>query len=78
MSAAQANAAQLNSEFAARCAAIDAQLRQRLSGDVELEFLSGIRAWTATLAGDMAEAIFAQSIADIPVDIAPDDIFTAL
>lgn len=75
---AEAHAARLTSEFAARCSAIDAQLRRRLADTAELTFLSGIRAWTVTLGNDVTEATLAQTIAGIPVDIAPETTFTAL
>lgn len=76
--AAKANAAKLTGEFAARCAAIDAQLRHRLPNDVELKFLAGIGAWSARLQYDISKAVFEQTIAGIPVEIAPNTSFTTL
>lgn len=76
--AAEARSEQLTSEFAARCAAIDAQLRERFADDVELTYLTGIRAWSARVSDGISEADFAQSIGDIPVQIMPDATFTAI
>jgi hypothetical protein len=76
--AAQARSEQLSSEFDARCAAIDAQLRERLTDDVELTYLAGIRAWSAKVNVGLSDAAFAQSIGDIPVQIMPEATFSAL
>ncbi|WP_426180024.1 hypothetical protein [Rhizorhabdus sp. FW153] len=75
---AQARSEQLTSEFVARCAVIDAQLRERLTDDIELKYLPGIRAWAARVNDGMSLASFAQSIGDIPVQIMPETRFTLL
>lgn len=76
--AAQAHFERLTSEFAARCAAIDSQLRERLTDNVELKYLSGIRASSAKVDDGMSHATLAQTIGDIPVQIMPEATFTAL
>lgn len=76
--AVEAHTERLTSDFAARCAAIDAQLRERLTDDVELTYLSGIRAWSAKVNDGMSHVAFAQTIGDIPVQIMPETTFTAL
>ncbi len=76
--AAEERSEQLTNEFAARCAAIDAQLRARLTDHVELTYLAGIRAWSAKVDDAMSSAAFAQSIGDIPVQIMPEAPFSAI
>lgn len=76
--AAQEQREQLTREFAARCAAIDAQLRERLDDRVELTYMSGIRAWSVKVDDGMSHAALAQTIGDIPVQIMPEATFTAL
>lgn len=76
--ASQTHSERLTSEFAARCAAIDAKLRERFANSVELTYLSGIRAWSAKVDDGMSHAALAQSIGNIPVQIVPEATFTAL
>lgn len=75
---AQAHSEQLTSELALRCAAIDAQLRERLTDNVELNYLAGIRAWSAKVDDGISRAAFAQTIGAIPVQIMPEATFAEL
>lgn len=74
----QAHSEQLTNEFAVRCAAIDARLRERLTDNVELKYMAGIRAWSVKVDDCMSHAVLAQTIGDIPVQIMPEASFTAL
>lgn len=78
MLSAMARSEELTSQFAQRCAAIDGQLRERLSNLAEVDFLSGMRSWSVTLDEHTSEEDFAQVIGDIPVRIMPKSTFTAL
>ncbi|WAC25200.1 hypothetical protein [Blastomonas sp. SL216] len=76
--AAHERSEQLTGELAARCAAIDAQLRERLTDDVELTYLAGMRAWSAKVSDGMSHTALAESIGNIPVQIMPEATFTTL
>lgn len=78
LEAAEARAAHLTKEFAERCAAIDAQLRERLTNKVELTYLAGVRAWSAKVDDTTTLVDFTQSIADLPVQIMPETTFSAI